>query len=202
MSQEKFFVQTRAQFRIVGPSISKDGIYSVFPDPFPGRDDLVQFYLHHNGGSRSEQGGLVHCGNPSHRVSRDNLERIKIERFYSIPHNPEDKMHPLTSMLRHYSSKLHTFEKIPEMLSFLEGHRPIASDHTGNDCWIDIRRGSIQFILRGSWKEGPIEIASSFREFVEEFWNITPDRIPKFEPPCGLNTVEQLNWVPKDRLLS
>lgn len=202
MSQEIFFLETRAQFRIVGPQISEYEIYSVFPDPFPGRDDLLQFYLHHNGGSRTEQGGLVHCGNPAHRVSRDNLKRFKIERFYSIPHNAEDKMHPFTSMLGHYASKLHTFEKIPEMMSFLGRHRPIASDHTGNDCWIDIRSGRIQLLLRGSWKEGPIEIASSFREFVDKYWNITPDRLPNFEPPCGLSPVEQLNWVPKDQLLS
>jgi hypothetical protein len=105
-------------------------------------------------------------------------------------------------MLRHYSSKLHTFEKIPEMMSFLEVHRPIASDHTGNDCWIDIRSGRVQFILRGSWKEGPIEIASSFRKFVEKYWNVKPEQLPKFEPPCGLSTVERLNWVAKDELLS
>jgi hypothetical protein len=171
MSQEDFFNDARAQFSIVGPQISEAEINAVFTWTFPGKDDLVQFYLLNNGGSRSEQGSLAYCGNPEHQASRDHLEKIRIEGFFAIPHDPGQKMLKYRSMIKYYASRLQTFSEIPEMKAFLESHRPIASDHTGNDCWIDIQSGRVQYILWDTWKEGPIEIASSFREFVTKFWN-------------------------------
>ena len=142
----------------------------------------MQFYLRNNGGSRSEQGCLLHCGNPEHRVSRDHLEKMRIEGFFVIPRNPEEKMFQYRSMIKYHESRLRTFSEIPEMKAFLENHRPIASDHTGNDLWIDLQSGRIEYILWDSWKEGPIEIASSFREFVLKFWNDGSGGCP-IDPP-------------------
>ena len=171
MSQEDVFNEARAQFSIIGPQISEAEIKAVFTEDFPGKDDLVQFYLRNNGGSRSEQGSLAYCGNLGHQASRDHPETIRIEGFFAIPHSPGEKMLKYRSMIKYHASRLQTFSKIPEMKGFLEEHRPIASDHTGNDCWINTKSGRIQYMMWETWREGPIEIASSFRDFVTEFWN-------------------------------
>lgn len=195
MSKEEFFRESLAQFKMIGPQISESEILAVFPTSFYGRDELVQFYLRHNGGSRTQQGGLVHCGNPAHRISRENLKKIKIERFFSIPHSPGEPMHPFTSMLRHYTSRLNTFRAIPEMADFLKRHRPIASDHTGNGCWINTEDGQVQFVHWETWREGPIRIARSFNEFVDQYWNVPPERVVKFDPPCGLDPITEAGWL-------
>jgi hypothetical protein len=164
------FNAARVRFSIVGPQVSLAEIDAAFPGAFPGKDDIVQFYLTNNEGSRSEQGSLVYCGNPEHRASRDHLERIRIEGFFAIPSYPGEKMFKYRSLTKYYASTLQTFSAVPEMKRFLEQHRPLASDHTGNDCWIDTQSGRIKYMIWESWQEGSIEIASSFREFVTKFW--------------------------------
>jgi hypothetical protein len=170
MPEESFLNEARAQFKIVGPEISEDAINTVFTRPFPGKDDLVQFYLRNNGGCRSEEGCLVHCGNPAHRASRDNLEKLRIEGFFVILRNPDERTLRYRSMAKYHQSRLHTFSEIPEMKAFLESHKPIASDHTGNDCWIDLESGCVRYVLWDSWRLGPVVLTSSFRDFVVKFW--------------------------------
>lgn len=165
---------TRAPFSIVGPEVSEADILALFPNPFPGREQLVGFFLRHNGGSRDPQGCIIHCGNPAHKVGRDHLEKIRIECFMSISLRPEERMLPFAPMLRRRASLLQTFAEIPEMVAFLESHMPVAADHCGNDCWISLNTGCIQYVLWDSWKEGPIEIAASFSEFVTRYWIAEP----------------------------
>src|SRR6267154_2437485 len=99
MLQEEFLRDARARFGIVGAPVLETEIVKVFPNLFPGREDLIQFYLHQNGGSRTQLGGTVHCGNPEHRVSRDHLENLKVEGFFSISRDAKERMLGFRSML-------------------------------------------------------------------------------------------------------
>jgi hypothetical protein len=170
MSQEDFIRDAKERFSIVGPQTSEDEIETVFPDAFPGREDLKQFYLLYNGGSRTELGGTVYCGNPEHRVSRDHLEKIRVEGFFSISRDPQKRMLGFHSMLGCRATRLRTFSAVPEMKTFLEGHLPIAFDHSGNYLWINLQSGRIEFLDWDAYQEGPVEIASSFTDFVTRFW--------------------------------
>lgn len=170
MSQEDFIRDSKERFSIVGPQTSEDEIEAVFPDAFPGREDLKQFYLFYNGGSRTELGGTVYCGNPEHRVSRDHLDEIRVEGLFAISHDPQKRMLGFHSMLGCRATRLRMFSAIPEMKIFLEGHMPIAFDHSGNYLWINLQNGHIQFLDWDAYGEGPVEIASSFQEFVTKYW--------------------------------
>jgi hypothetical protein len=174
MLTEEFLRDARARFGIVGPPVSETEIVAIFPDLFPGRDALVKFYLRHNGGSRTELGGTVYCGNPEHRVSRDHLEKMKVEGFFSISRDPKERMLGFRSMLGCRATRLRTFAGIPEMKTFLEKHMPVAYDHSGNYLWIDLQSGCIRFLDWEAYREGPIEIASSFQEFVSKYWINAP----------------------------
>jgi hypothetical protein len=171
MLQEDFFRDAGAQFGIVGPQISEAEIDAVFPEPFSGKDDFVQFYLRYNGGSRTELGGTVYCGNPEHRVSRDHLEKMKVEGFFSIHDSAEEKVLGFQPMLGCHATRSRTFAGMPEMKTFLEKHMPVAFDHSGNYLWIDLQSGYIRFLDWEAYREGPVEIAPSFHEFVLKFWN-------------------------------
>jgi hypothetical protein len=170
MSPEDFIRDAKERFGIVGPQVSEDEIETVFPDAFPGREDLKQFYLLYNGGSRTELGGTVYCGNPEHRGSRDHLEKIRVEGFFCISRDPQKRILGFHSMLGCRATRLRTFSGVPEMKTFLEGHMPIAFDHSGNYLWINLQSGHIQFLDWDTYREGPVEIASSFREFVTKYW--------------------------------
>jgi hypothetical protein len=170
MLSEEFLRESRERFAIVGPPVSEAEIVALFSVPFPGRDDLVQFYSNVNGGSRTPQGCLIHCGNPAHKVSRDRLNEIRIEGFFSISRDATDKMLPFAPMLGQYASTLTTFGQSPEVKTFLEHHKPVAFDHSGNDIWIDLESGRLRFMDWDAYEDGPVEIASSFQEFVTRFW--------------------------------
>jgi hypothetical protein len=169
---EKFFQEAGEKFSIVGPQISENEINTVFPEPFPGKEDFVQFYLRYNGGSRTPQGGIAHCGNPGHRISRNQLDKLNLECFRSISSDAEERMPPFSNMLGHHAATARIFAQIPEMHAFLEEHMGIAFDHTGNDLCLSRQSGRIFFMDWTTYKEGPVEVASSFREFVVKFWNI------------------------------
>lgn len=167
----EFFRIAGEQFGIVGPVVPRPQIEAVFPESFPGRDSLIEFYSNFNGGSRSAHGCVVFCSNPAHRVRRDALEQLCVEGFRSIPRSPEDRMLPLANLLRHQATMRNIYSSVPEMAKFLETHLAIAFDHTGNDLCINRHDGRMYFIDWRAYSEGPVEVASSFPEFVLRFWN-------------------------------
>jgi hypothetical protein len=168
--EEDFLEPAHSQFGIIGPPISAELITATFADCFSAEHDLVQFYLRNNGGCRNVEGCLTHCGNPSHRVTRDSLDRLRIEGFFVIPSSHDDKYLRYRSMGKYYKSRLSTFSEQPEMTAFLRAHRPIATDHTGNDCWVNLHDEGVSYVLWDSWRLGPVKVATTFREFVERFW--------------------------------
>jgi hypothetical protein len=174
MLSEEFLSGARVRFGIVGPPVSETDIVRIFPNPFPGREDLVQFFVHQNGGSRTAQGCLVHCGNPAHRVDRDHLEAMKLEGFFSVSNDPEERMLPFAPILHHHAAIRNTFARVPEIGTFLERHRPIAFDHSGNDLWIDLETGTIRWMDWNAHRAGPVDVAPSFQEFVSRFWIDAP----------------------------
>jgi hypothetical protein len=171
-SEDEFFRNAGAQFSIVGPLISEAEIHAVFPESFPGKDHLIQFYLRYNGGSRSPKGCIMHCASPAHRVPRNELEKLNLEGFRSIPIRPDDHMRPFANMLIHHETMARIYLNIPEMKAFLDEHMGIAFDHNGRDLCISRQSGRILFMDWTAYKEGPVEIASSFRELVQRFWNV------------------------------
>jgi hypothetical protein len=160
------------KFSIVGPQIPENEINAVFPESFPGKEDFVQFYLRYNGGSRTPQGCIMHCGNRAHRISRNQLDKLNLEGFRSMSLDAEERMLPFSNMLRGHATMVRVYSQIPEMKAFLEEHMEIAFDHTGNNLFLSRRSGRIFFMDMTTYKEGPVEVASSFREFVFKFWNI------------------------------
>lgn len=171
-AEDEFFRNAGAQFSIVGPLISESEICAVLPESFAGKDDVVEFYVRFNGGSRSPKGCVMHCGSPAHLVPRNELEKLNLEGFRSIPIVADDRMLPFANMLLHHSTMARIYLQIPEMKAFLDEHIAIAFDHSGRDLCISRQSGRIFFIDWTAYKEGPLEIATSFREFVERFWNI------------------------------
>jgi hypothetical protein len=101
---------------------------------------------------------------------------MRLEGFFSISRNAEEKLLPFAPMLGHRAATQETFAQIPEMKAFLDRHMPIAFDHSGNDLWIDRDTGRIFFMDWDEYHKGPVEIASSFGEFVSKFW---------VQPPTG-----------------
>ena len=59
------------------------------------------------------------------------------------------------------ASAVTTFGQIPEVKAFLEHHKPVAFDHSGNDIWIDLQSGCVRFMDWDAYKEGPVEVAPS-----------------------------------------
>lgn len=174
MLDEHFLRTARAQFAIVGPPVVETVILSVFPEAFPGRDDLVQFYLANNGGGRTEQSCLISCGTAGHIVPRDKIEKIRVECFRSILPDETQRVLPFSSMLGHHATMARIYAQIPEMSAFLGQHIAIARDHSGRDLCVNRQSGSIWFMDWEKYKLGPIQIASSSRDFVERFWNLGP----------------------------
>jgi hypothetical protein len=172
-----FFRDAAAQFSIAGPLISELQINEIFPEPFPGKDDLVQFYLRFNGGSRTPHGCIAHCANPKHGVLRSELDKLRLEGFRSIPLVAEDRMLPFANMLAHQKTMARIYAGIAEPRQFLEEHMAIAFDHTGNDLCISRKTGRVFFMDWRVYKEGALKVAESFRELVAKFWNVTLDRI-------------------------
>ena len=81
-------------------------------------------------------------------------------------------MLPFANMLTHHATMARIYSEIPEMKIFLEDHMEIAFDHSGNELCIHRRSGRMFFMDWESYKEGAVEVASSFREFVDKYWNV------------------------------
>jgi len=169
--EDGFYRTAGAQFSIVGPLISEAEVRSVFTEPFEGRDDLIQFYVRYNGGSRSSYGCFMHCGAADHRVPRNELDKLNIEGFRSIPRIEGARMIPFSNMLLHHSTMERVYEQILEMKAFLNEHIGIAFDHSGRDLCISRKSGRVFFMDWTERQDSPVEVATSFREFVSRFWN-------------------------------
>ena len=174
MLDAEFLRTARAQFAIVGPPVTEDVILSVFPKPFPGREDLIQFYLAQNGGGRTEQSCLAFCAIREHIVPRERVQQVRVECFLSIFQDANEKVPPFGSILKVHATMARIYASVPEMAAFLESHTAVARDHSGRDLCVNTANGSVWFLDWKEYKLGPIEIASSFRDFVEKFWNAGP----------------------------
>lgn len=170
--EQEFYRVAGEQFSIVGPLVSRAEIEAVFPEPFPGREDLVEFYLRFNGGSRTPQGCVIHCGNPDHQVSRDQLGNLNVEGFRSISPGANERMLPFANLQMHHATMMRIYSQVPEAREFLENHLEIAFDHCGNDLCIDLQDGRLVFMSWESYTKGPVEVSPSFREFILSFWNV------------------------------
>jgi len=157
-------------FAMVGPRISEADIDSIFPGAFPGKEDFAQFYLRYNGGSRTPQGCVIHCGNPDHKVSRDHLDKMIVEGFMSVSLDPHDRMLPFKPIIGHLAAMRRIYVDVAEMKEFLQQNIPFAFDHSGEDICVNLSSGSMCYMDYTEYRKGAIEIAPSFRDFVLEYW--------------------------------
>lgn len=172
--EQEFFQVAGNQFSIVGPLVSRAEINAVFPEFFPGREELVEFYLRFNGGSRTPQGCIMFCANPEHETPRDQFDKLNVAGFRSIPFDANSRMLPFANMVSHHATMATIYSEIPEINAFLRDHMEIAFDHSGRDLCINRQNGKMFFMDWESYSEGPVEVASSFSEFVVKFWNVAP----------------------------
>lgn len=157
-------------FAIVGPRVSEADIDAIFPGSFPGKEDLVQFYLRYNGGSRTERGCLMHCGNTAHKVSRHELEKMEVEGFMSVSRDSQDRMLPFRPILRRHATMLAMFSEIAATKEFCEQNIPFAFAHNGEDICINLNDGSVRYMDWENYREGAVAISPSFQDFVLRFW--------------------------------
>ena len=73
-------------------------------------------------------------------------------------------------MVRYYTSRLTTYSTVPSTTDFLKRHKPLAFDDGGNDFWIGLENGDIYVMDWKRYREGAMQVATSFREFVTKFW--------------------------------
>ena len=170
MLDDNILSKAQSGFSITGPPVKEAVIDAALPYLFPGKSDVVQFYLRVNGGSRTRQGGTLYGTIPAHEVTRDHLDKIRTEGFYSICQNAEEKVPGFRSMLKLRALFSRKSSPYPQLKAFVDTHMPIAFDRCGNDFWIDLVTGRIDYMLLHSMQEGPIDIASSFKDFVLRFW--------------------------------
>lgn len=170
MFTEDELQKAQKHFAILGPQVSEADIDSIFPGSFPGKQDLVQFYLWNNGGSRTRQGCLIHCGNRAHHVLRSALETTQVEGFMSVTRDPQDRLLPFYPILKHHAHMLEMFSEIAEMKEFYEENVPFAFAHSGEDICINLKSGSVQYMDWANYREGAVEISPSFQDFVLNFW--------------------------------
>jgi hypothetical protein len=157
-------------FAIVGPPVSEADIDTIFPGSFPGKEDLAQFYLWRNGGSRTPQGCVIHCGNPKHKVARHHLDKMIVEGFMSVPLEPTDRMLPFKPISGHLTTMRKIYAQVPEMEKFLQQNIPFAFDHSGEDICVNLSDGSVSYMDYTEYRKGSIQVAPSFRHFVLEYW--------------------------------
>ena len=170
MLDDTILSKAQSEFSVTGPQVTEDVIHAALPYLFPGKSDVVQFYLRMNGGSRTQHGGTLYFMIPEQQVTRNHLDKIRTEGFYSIHTNSEEKVLGLRSMLKMRALFSRKSDPYPQLKAFVDTHIPIAFDRCGNDFWIDLVTGQIDYMLLDSMQEGPINVASSFQDFVLRFW--------------------------------
>ncbi len=126
----------------------------------------MQFYLRYNGGSRTPQGCVIHCGNPKHKVSRDRLDQMSVEGFMSVSLDPEDRMLPFRPIIGDLATTREIYAQIPPMKEFLQQNIPFAFGHSGEDICVNLSDGSVSYMDYTEYGKGPIKIGRSFRDFV------------------------------------
>ncbi len=157
-------------FAIVGPRVEEADINTIFSGSFPGKEDLVQFYLKYNGGSRTPQGCVISCNNPAHKIARNNLTDLEVEGFMSVSIDPADRMLPFRPILGHRATMLRIYAEVPEMREFYEQNIPLAFGHSGEDLCANLKTGSIWYMDCKEYQLGAVELSPDFHDFVLHYW--------------------------------
>jgi hypothetical protein len=170
MFEEKDLLEAGKRFAIVGPRVSEAEIDAIFASSFPGKEDLVQFYLRFNGGSRTPHGCICACRNPEHKAPRERLDTMTVEGFLSIPVDPNDRMLPFRPIPPHRARMLEIYSETPGMKKFHEQHVSFAFGHSGEDLCINLTSGAMWYMDYSDYKKGAIEISPTFRQFILQYW--------------------------------
>lgn len=146
-----------------GPAITAEGIVRAVPEPFPGKEDFVDFYTRHNGAWFME--GAIFYRSRLQPVPTGALDRLEVVFMHFVPRFEADEHDDLVSML-HIRRNL--AQRRPALRGFAEAHLPLASDASGNEFWLDLSSGRVSYALLDEFDgtDNLVDVASSFREFV------------------------------------
>ena len=156
MKDDIFFAE-EIVFDYPGQEISKNEIDEI--DDFPGKEDLVKFYMSHNGLDFIEEACFVpeECYN----VVLNDDPYITLGFFLSIPVEQNERGLNINNMNDYIVEKYEEFE------DFVLFHIPFALDVVDNPFWIDIQSGEIKYIdFRKNYRpDDVITVAASFKSF-------------------------------------
>lgn len=132
---ENYFFAEDIVFEYPGEKIGEEEIDEL--DDFPGKEDFINFYMAHNGGTFIY--GARFIPEDCYNFSKDNQEYIVLDYFLGMPVGESDGLN-IEVMKDRVSEKHPAFE------DFVLFHIPFAVDVTNNPFWIDIQTGEIKYI--------------------------------------------------------
>lgn len=174
MIRSRFFRDPNVGFNEneLGPPITADQIRAVVPENFAGKEDFVDFYSCHNGGSLTGKTRFyrdLYC-----EVRRDDFNDLYIAVLLSIPRTSDEVI--VGSMLRLRDAIMEGVRDLDykgadgaTYSDFVAAHIPISDDGHGNYCWIHASSGRIRHVNFEFYEKGPMEVAPSFIDFVSNF---------------------------------
>ena len=160
MVEDIGFLQRKVAFVSSGKHVTKEQIDATLPFDFNGKGFFIQFYLKYNGGYFPD--GAHFCRTKIYPVMQDRFTSLGIEMFYFIPRDEGEATTCFNSISKMWNlSKSHSIK--PE--AFLETHFPFACDAGGNDFWINIETGEVEYFRLDSVNNSVIVVAPSFYDF-------------------------------------
>lgn len=144
-------------FEYPGKEIGKEEIDEL--DDFPGKEDFINFYTAHNGGTFIY--GAWFTPEECFSVLKNGDLYITLEIFLHIPVGDERKGVNIEVM------KDRIAERYPDFEDFVLFHIPFAVDVRNNPFWIDIQTGEIKYIdfQESQNPDDAITVAYSFKDF-------------------------------------
>jgi len=164
------FFAEEIKLEYIGKEINKEQIDEVIDD-FPGKDDFIDFYLTHNGGSFMYGAWF----NPDDYYNiPQSYQCLTLMSFIPIPIDNDSEDEPFRGLDTEYEKDL-IVEKFSNFEDFVLFHIPFALDAAGSPFWIDIQSGEIKFTdFQERFSADPddaITVAFSFGEFCKRITN-------------------------------
>ena len=140
-------------------------------DNFPGKNDFVEFYLSHNGGSFTEGAGLFA---DDHIKVPDDYKEIEVENFLHIPLSDDGDAKPYTYSIAKEKERRYGYSE--KFDSFILSHIPFADNAGDNTFWLDKITGEVKYIdyeNMGYDSDCAIIAASSFIDFCKRIKSLS-----------------------------
>ncbi|MFH6992956.1 hypothetical protein [Flavobacterium sp. FlaQc-48] len=148
--------------------LTHEELNSIIPHYFVEKEFFISLYLAMNGGYFLE-GAFIYRDIFYKTLSCD-YNLLEVESFYYIPCKANSESDYLLSITKVLELRKKYY---PELIDFFKSHFPFAADAGGNDFWININSGSIDYIRWESDINNVIEVSPNFLDFCN---NLSPKR--------------------------